>query len=171
MGSASSGDAIRTRQWGTRAARTVTAAAKECGQFGRLTFNENAADAPVTEDCKRRGCPRRPAGEPIDSGVAATSPSVKDWRRARRHAIHELVQPMTASPAEKHAIFPVADRDGGPSAEFSGKVMIKGRPDESSFPRAAALHLRGGDYPPGPDQHAVAPVTPKRHDARDSDAS
>src|SRR4051794_30235981 len=72
---------------------------------------------------------------------------MKDWalERGATHYTH-LFQPMTGITAEKHDSFLSPDGVGGAMAEFSGKELIKGEPDASSFPSGglrATFEARG----------------------------
>src|SRR5437660_10430499 len=75
-------------------------------------------------------------GQPLDPTVAdAVASAMKDWalERGATHYTH-LFQPMTGITAEKHDSFLAPDGVGGALAEFSGRELIKGEPDASSFP-------------------------------------
>ncbi len=75
-------------------------------------------------------------GEPLDLSVAdAVARAVKDWavERGATHYAHWF-QPLTGITAEKHDSFLNPTDDGRAVAEFSGKELIKGEPDASSFP-------------------------------------
>src|SRR5947208_6967241 len=72
---------------------------------------------------------------------------MKDWalEHGATHYTH-LFQPMTGITAEKHDSFLNPDGTGGALAEFSGKELIKGEPDASSFPSGglrATFEARG----------------------------
>lgn len=71
--------------------------------------------------------------DPHDADVVASS--MKDWAMARgaTHYTHWF-QPMTGITAEKHDAFLTPLPDGQVISEFSGKLLIKGEPDASSFP-------------------------------------
>ena len=139
MGSAASGDAIRniTQIGSTFGQRTVTAATKKMtDEFGSLTFNDEAQRARLPKDVYRALRRAVAQGEPIDSSVAGTIASaLKDWavEHGATHYTHWF-QPMTGITAEKHDSFLSPTADGRAVAEFSGKELIKGEPDASSFP-------------------------------------
>jgi glutamine synthetase len=87
-------------------------------------------------------------GAPLDPAIADTVASVmKDWalERGATHFTH-LFQPMTGLTAEKHDTF-LSPTDGGQAiAEFSGKELVRGEPDASSFPSGgirATFEARG----------------------------
>ena len=75
-------------------------------------------------------------GEPLDISVAnAVANAMKDWavEMGCTHYTHWF-QPMTGVTAEKHDSFIYPTDDGRIIMEFSGKELIKGEPDASSFP-------------------------------------
>src|SRR5205807_2380672 len=87
-------------------------------------------------------------GESLDADVAdAVAAAMKDWaiEKGATHFTH-LFYPMTGLTAEKHDSFLVPTGDGKAVAEFSGKELIKGEPDASSFPSGgirATFEARG----------------------------
>jgi glutamine synthetase len=87
-------------------------------------------------------------GEPLNSEIAdAIASAMKDWaiEKGATHYTH-LFQPMTGLTAEKHDSFLIPSGDGKALAEFSGKELIKGEPDASSFPSGglrATFEARG----------------------------
>jgi len=139
MGSASSGDAIRniSHFGNTLGQRTVTAATKKMtDEFGSLTFNDEAQRARLPKDVYRALRRAVAQGEPIDASVAdIIASALKDWavEHGATHYTHWF-QPMTGITAEKHDSFLSPTPDGRAVAEFSGKELIKGEPDASSFP-------------------------------------
>ena len=75
-------------------------------------------------------------GEKLDCSVAdAVASAMKDWaiEKGATHYAH-VFYPLTGLTAEKHDSFLSPDGDGGAIAEFSGKQLIQGEPDGSSFP-------------------------------------
>ncbi|GAB7079389.1 glutamine synthetase III family protein [Megalodesulfovibrio paquesii] len=75
-------------------------------------------------------------GVKLDATVAdAVANAMKDWaiERGATHFTH-VFYPLTGLTAEKHDAFLVPDGKGGAIAEFSGKLLIQGEPDASSFP-------------------------------------
>jgi glutamine synthetase len=83
--------------------------------------------------------------EPVHADTIANG--MKDWAIARgaTHYTHWF-QPMTGYTAEKHDSFVVYTGDGTAIAEFSGKTLIQGEPDASSFPSGgirATFEARG----------------------------
>lgn len=75
-------------------------------------------------------------GEQLNSDVAdAVAVAMKDWamEKGATHFTHWF-QPLTGLTAEKHDSFITPNQGGGAIAEFSGKDLIQGEPDASSFP-------------------------------------
>jgi glutamine synthetase len=87
-------------------------------------------------------------GEPLQSDVAdAVAVIMKDWATERgvTHYSHWF-QPLTGLTAEKHDSFITPNEGGGAVAKFSGKELIQGEPDASSFPSGglrATFEARG----------------------------
>ncbi len=87
-------------------------------------------------------------GEPLDAELAdAVAAAMKDWamEKGATHYTHWF-QPLTGSTAEKHDSFFNPTDDGTAIAEFSGKELIQGEPDASSFPTGgirATFEARG----------------------------
>ncbi len=75
-------------------------------------------------------------GKELSSDIAdAVAVAMKDWatEHGATHYTHWF-QPMTGLTAEKHDSFLVPTQEGGAIAEFSGKELVRGEPDASSFP-------------------------------------
>jgi glutamine synthetase len=87
-------------------------------------------------------------GEALDTSLAdAVAQAMKDWamEKGATHYTHWF-QPLTGSTAEKHDSFYGPVGDGTAIAEFSGKELIQGEPDASSFPTGgirATFEARG----------------------------
>ncbi len=87
-------------------------------------------------------------GEALDTSLAdAVAVAMKDWamEKGATHYTHWF-QPLTGSTAEKHDSFYGPTGDGTALAEFSGKELIQGEPDASSFPTGgirATFEARG----------------------------
>ncbi|MEE1186765.1 MAG: glutamine synthetase III [Acutalibacteraceae bacterium] len=87
-------------------------------------------------------------GVDLDIGVAnAVAAAMKDWaiENGATHYTHWF-QPLTGITAEKHDSFISPSPDGGVIMEFSGKELVKGEPDASSFPSGgirATFEARG----------------------------
>ncbi len=76
------------------------------------------------------------SGDKLDVSVAdAVAAAMKDWAisKGATHYAH-VFYPLTGLTAEKHDSFLEPDGQGGALAEFSGKQLIQGEPDASSFP-------------------------------------
>ncbi len=87
-------------------------------------------------------------GQNLDISLAnAVATAMKDWavKNGATHYTHWF-QPLTGITAEKHDSFITPSPDGGVIMEFSGKELIKGEPDASSFPSGglrATFEARG----------------------------
>ncbi|MDZ4819945.1 MAG: glutamine synthetase III, partial [Planctomycetota bacterium] len=87
-------------------------------------------------------------GAPLDAGLAdAVALAMKDWaiEKGATHYAH-VFYPLTGLTAEKHDSFLSPCEDGSAVAEFSGKELIQGEPDASSFPSGgirATFEARG----------------------------
>ena len=87
-------------------------------------------------------------GDPLNQNVAnAVAQAMKDWAvsKGATHFTHWF-QPLTGITAEKHDSFIQTSPDGGVIMDFSGKELIKGEPDASSFPSGglrATFEARG----------------------------
>jgi glutamine synthetase len=104
--------------------------------FGSLVFNdaeqEKRLPKPVYHALRRTVT----QGEPLDASVAdAVASALKDWavEHGATHYTHWF-QPLTGITAEKHDSFLAPTTNGKAVAEFSGKELVKGEPDASSFP-------------------------------------
>jgi glutamine synthetase len=116
--------------------------------FGEYVFHELAQRQYLPKPIFRR-LQRTIAGlEPFDSVIAdAVAHGVKEWALAHgaTHFTHWFV-PMTGSTAEKHDSFLNPTGDGRTIAEFSGRNLMQGEPDASSFPSGgirATFEARG----------------------------
>ena len=117
-------------------------------QFGSLVFDDRVMkaclDAKVYASLKRT----IDEGTELDLTVAnAVATAMKDWavQHGATHYTHWF-QPLTGVTAEKHDSFISPAPDGGVIMEFSGKELIKGEPDASSFPSGglrATFEARG----------------------------
>ena len=87
-------------------------------------------------------------GKQIDASIAdAVAMAMKDWaiEKGATHYAH-VFYPLTGLTAEKHDSFLTPTGDGDAIAEFSGKELIQGEPDASSFPSGglrATFEARG----------------------------
>ena len=116
--------------------------------FGSLVFDDRVMKASLSADVYRSLRRTIDQGAKLDLGVAhAVAAAMKDWAVARgaTHYTHWF-QPLTGVTAEKHDSFISPSPDGGVIMEFSGKELIQGEPDASSFPSGglrATFEARG----------------------------
>jgi glutamine synthetase len=116
--------------------------------FGVNVFNEGVQRARLPKPVFKALQKTIRQGAILDPSVAdAVAAAMKDWaiERGATHFTH-LFQPMTGITAEKHDSFLSPSEGGGAIAEFSGRELIKGEPDASSFPSGglrATFEARG----------------------------
>ena len=116
--------------------------------FGSMVFNENVMKERLPKDVYRKLKNTMREGTAIDADVAAVvATAMKDWAvsKGATHYTHWF-QTMTGVTAEKHDSFISPTDDGGVMMEFSGKELIRGEPDASSFPSGglrATFEARG----------------------------
>src|SRR5499427_1063515 len=106
------------------------------GTFGSLVFNDEVQQARLPKAVYHALRRTMSHGVPLDAAAAdAVATAVKDWavEHGATHYTHWF-QPLTGITAEKHDSFLQPTVDGKAVAEFSGKELIKGEPDASSFP-------------------------------------
>ena len=124
-------------EWGKAAEKTASPRPKATDIFGSLTFNDEVQRRRLPRDVYKALRRTMTHGEPLDASAAdIIASAMKDWafEHGATHYTHWF-QPMTGITAEKHDSFIVPSSDGGRAvAEFSGKELIKGEPDASSFP-------------------------------------
>ena len=104
--------------------------------FGSLVFNDNVMKERLPKDIYDVLKNTIHQGKPIDIKIAnVVANTMKDWaiENGATHFTHWF-QPMTGITAEKHDSFISPTPDGNVIMEFSGKELIKGEPDGSSFP-------------------------------------
>ncbi len=116
--------------------------------FGSLVFNDEVMRERLPKDIYKALKRTVEDGKDLDINVAnAVANAMKNWaiEKGCTHYTHWF-QPMTGITAEKHEAF-IAPADGGKVLlEFSGKELIKGEPDASSFPSGglrATFEARG----------------------------
>ena len=105
-------------------------------EFGKLVFNETAMRKALKKEVFERLSQTIKNGESLDSSLASeVAEAMKDWAIANgaTHYTHWF-QPLTGITAEKHESFLTTVSSGNPILELSGKELIKGEPDASSFP-------------------------------------
>ena len=104
--------------------------------FGSLVFDEHAMRERLPKDVFKRLSATIRQGLPLEPHVAdIVANSMKDWavEKGATHYTHWF-QPMTGATAEKHDAFLMPAAEGTVINEFSGKMLIKGESDASSFP-------------------------------------
>ena len=116
--------------------------------FGSMVFDDRTMEARLPKETYRALQQTIKKGKHLDPEVAAVvANAMKDWaiERGATHFTHWF-QPMTGITAEKHDSF-ISPKDGGKIImEFSGKELVKGEPDASSFPSGglrATFEARG----------------------------
>ncbi|MBQ3934431.1 MAG: glutamine synthetase III, partial [Clostridia bacterium] len=104
--------------------------------FGELVFDDRVMKEALPADTYDSLKKTIGEGRPLDPGVAdAVANAMKDWAvsKGATHFTHWF-QPLTGITAEKHDSFIAPSPDGGVMMDFSGKELIRGEPDASSFP-------------------------------------
>ena len=116
--------------------------------FGELVFDERVMKERLSGDVYKSLKKTIDEGEQLDITVAsAVAEAMKEWavEKGATHFMHWF-QPLTGITAEKHDSFITPAEGGGIIMEFSGKELIKGEPDASSFPSGglrATFEARG----------------------------
>ncbi|GAB2045431.1 glutamine synthetase III [Agathobaculum sp. TL06] len=116
--------------------------------FGSMVFNETVMRERLPKDVYKKLKQTMREGTAIDAEVApVVATAMKDWALSKgaTHYTHWF-QPLTGITAEKHDSFISPTDDGGVVMEFSGKELIRGEPDASSFPSGglrATFEARG----------------------------
>ena len=116
--------------------------------FGSMVFDDRVMKSRLPGDVYRAMKQTIKKGKPLDPSVAdEVAAAMRDWAvsKGATHFTHWF-QPMTGITAEKHDGFISPAPDGGVIMEFSGKELIKGEPDASSFPSGglrATFEARG----------------------------
>lgn len=117
-------------------------------EFGSLVFDDRVMKAKLPADIYHSLKKTIDEGAPLECDVAnAVAAAMKDWAISlgATHFTHWF-QPLTGITAEKHDSFITPAPDGRVLMEFSGKELIKGEPDASSFPSGglrATFEARG----------------------------
>jgi len=136
MGSAVLTEAISAiRDWSVTEAKD-TRFARATETFGSLVFNDAVQQTRLPKPVYHALRRTITLGVPLDNSVAdAIASAMKEWavEHGATHYTHWF-QPLTGITAEKHDSFLSPTGDGKAVAEFSGKELIKGEPDASSFP-------------------------------------
>src|SRR4029453_11885975 len=137
MGSAALGQAIEgIRAWAMNHRRHLSQPAQISEIFGSRVFKDKVKQARLPKAVYRSLRETITAGKSLDITTAdAVAVALKDWaiEHGASHYTHWF-QPMTGITAEKHDAFYAPTGDGLAMAEFSGKELVRGEPDASSFP-------------------------------------
>ena len=113
-----------------------------------MVFNETVMKERLPKDTYKALKKCKDEGIPLDMSVATViANAMKDWalEKGATHYTHWF-QPMTGVTAEKHDSFISPTDGGGVIMEFSGKELVRGEPDASSFPSGglrATFEARG----------------------------
>ncbi len=124
---------------------------KNFENFGSLVFNEKVMKECLPYPIYRKWQQAVSKEDSLDQSTAdAIAHAMKQWAidLGATHFTHWF-QPLTGSTAEKHDSFIEPDEHGDPLVRFSGKSLIKGEPDASSFPNGglrATFEARGYTY-------------------------
>lgn len=116
--------------------------------FGCNVFSDTVMRARLPKNIYKSVIKTKKMGVPLNDDVAnVVANAMKDWaiEKGATHYTHWF-QPMTGITAEKHDAFITPTEDGNVILEFSGKELVKGEPDASSFPSGglrATFEARG----------------------------
>ncbi|HEY8418927.1 MAG TPA: glutamine synthetase III [Clostridia bacterium] len=116
--------------------------------YGSMVFNDSVMKQRLPSEIYKAMKKTINQGQPLDPSIADTvANAMKDWaiEKGATHYSHWF-QPMTGITAEKHESFISTEPGGKVIMEFSGKELIKGEPDASSFPSGgirATFEARG----------------------------
>jgi glutamine synthetase len=137
MGSAALGEAIKgIRSWAMNEGRVVQTPANVKDVFGARVFNDKVQQSRLPKPVYKALRDTMTGGKALDASTAdAVASALKDWavENGASHFTHWF-QPLTGITAEKHDAFYGPTSDGRALAEFSGKELVRGEPDASSFP-------------------------------------
>ena len=104
--------------------------------FGMNVFSDEVMKARLPENIYKALRNTIKKGAPLDETIAdVVAATMREWamEHGATHFTHWF-QPMTGLTAEKHDSFLAPTEEGGAVAEFSGKELVRGEPDASSFP-------------------------------------
>src|SRR5216110_1752951 len=136
MGSAILGEAISAiRDWSVTEAKEPRGP-RATEAFGSLVFNDEVQQTRLPKPIYHALRRTMSHGQQLDGSVAdAVASALKDWamEHGATHYTHWF-QPLTGITAEKHDSFLSPNGNGKAVAEFSGKELVRGEPDASSFP-------------------------------------
>ena len=117
-------------------------------RFGTMVFSEDEMKRWLPKDVFKKLAKTIEEGEPLDLDVAnAVAHAMKEWAllHGATHYAHWF-QPLSGITSEKHDSFLEPNHDGTAITKFSGKALIKGESDASSFPNGglrATFEARG----------------------------
>ena len=117
-------------------------------RYGTMVFSEDVMKKWLPKDVYKKLAGTIEEGEPLDLDVAnAVAHAMKEWAisKGATHYAHWF-QPLSGITSEKHDSFLEPNHDGTAITKFSGKALIKGEPDASSFPNGglrATFEARG----------------------------
>jgi glutamine synthetase len=137
MGSAVLGEAITAiRDWSETRGKEAGRPGAPKSEFGSLVFDDAKQEKRLPKAVYTALRRTITHGEQLDPSVAdAVASALKDWaiENGATHYTHWF-QPLTGITAEKHDSFLAPVTDGRAVYEFSGKELVRGEPDASSFP-------------------------------------
>ena len=116
--------------------------------FGSMVFNQKTMKERLPKETFKALKKTLDDGEPLNINIAnQVAHAMKEWaiEKGATHFTHWF-QPLTGITAEKHDSFITPQDDGTVIMSFSGKELVKGEPDASSFPsggRRATFEARG----------------------------
>ena len=117
-------------------------------RFGTMVFSEDVMKKWLPKDVYKKLAATIEGGEPLDLDVAnAVAHAMKEWAisKGATHYAHWF-QPLSGITSEKHDSFLEPNHDGTAITKFSGKSLVKGESDASSFPNGglrATFEARG----------------------------
>ena len=117
-------------------------------RFGTMVFSEDVMKKWLPKDVYKKLAATIEGGEPLDLDVAnAVAHAMKEWAisKGATHYAHWF-QPLSGITSEKHDSFLEPNHDGTAITKFSGKALVKGESDASSFPNGglrATFEARG----------------------------
>lgn len=117
-------------------------------RFGTMVFSEDVMKKWLPKDVYKKLAATIEGGEPLDLDVAnAVAHAMKEWAisKSATHYAHWF-QPLSGITSEKHDSFLEPNHDGTAITKFSGKALVKGESDASSFPNGglrATFEARG----------------------------
>ena len=117
-------------------------------EYGSMLFDKKAMKKSLSDEMYQRFMKTVDEGQPLDLELAnAVAKAMKEWaiERGATHFSHWF-QPLSGVTSEKHDSFLTPLAEGGAIMTFSGKELIQGEPDASSFPSGglrATFEARG----------------------------